>query len=122
MKSKIINDDESRMTGIERIISNISKVINWSIEYHDCNYDIDPEDFESLLECRDLCDKILTYNYFDASESYIDYLGKANQLKKFKCFNKVLNKWYLLYKKDLEEKRKDLRRLFKLIVNISEDI
>lgn len=113
-------EDEVVMTGLEIIIRDIYDVLNKSIDFHERYYDIYPGDLEDLIECRLLCERLLYFDYFKKSEAYLD---EHNQSEcSYKKFKKVLDEWEVLYKKDLKEKRKDLERLFDLIVNTSEEI
>ncbi len=119
-------DELVSMTGLEKILNLIDYIIGESLNQHKREYDADPYDVENLLECRKLCDKLLHYDYFNKSESYlhsahIEFDGKNSKIL-MPLSIKKLDIWERLYKKDLKNKKKDLRKLFNLIVESSEEI
>lgn len=75
---------------------------------------------EDLLECLDLAYKILTYDYFKKSEAYLDSVSISKD--NYNAFTKISRKWDRMYKKELKEKKADLKRLFKLILQNAEEI
>ena len=105
----------------ERIVWEISKAIKDEVKIQLCDADTfkDPDIIDNnLVECSELCDKLLTYDYFRDSE---EILNKAAEEKTFDNYEKLRKQWERLYNKELKEKQKDLKRLFDLIVTSSED-
>ena len=108
----------------EKIVYDISEVVKRElrIQLSDCEEFGDPSLLsDDLVECNELCEKILSFNYFSRSEKCLNEGVKAlRRNNSLKC-SLLKYKWLILYKLDLYNKKKDLRRLFKLIVNSSED-
>ena len=102
----------------EKIITEIKNALEYELELQEINTVIsnDPDEVcmdENLIKSYELCNRILDYDYFNRSESYLNKL-----INKGKGVNIV---WKILYNIDLHIKKNDMRRLFKLIVNNSED-
>jgi len=69
-----------------------------------------------MHECLELCDKILTNDYFEKSESYLEKTHCVlSNLKYYKV-------WLKLYRKDAKKKKKDLGKLLKIVVRNIEEI
>jgi len=101
----------------EKIIWDISEAINNEIELelNDAETFNDPDLIdENLVESKILCDKLLNYNYFEESEALLD-----SMIENKKCDKR--NRWESIYNRELKEKKRDMRRLFNLIVDYSED-
>ena len=107
----------------EEIINKIKISLEKEIEYqlNDCEQFEDPDFLDDrLLESYELCNKFLTYNYFERSETYLNkVISRYRKVKGHYKLSRYI--WLLLYKIDLHNKKEDLRRLFKLIVDNSED-
>lgn len=69
-----------------------------------------------MHECIELCDKLLTNDYFEKSESYLE---KNHDILSDLKFYKV---WLKLYNKDVKKKKKDVSKLFKIVVRNIEEI
>lgn len=101
----------------EKIIWDISEAINKEIELelNDAETFNDPDLIdENLLESKALCDRLLNYNYFEESEALLD-----SMIRDKKCDRG--NRWEYIYNRELKEKKRDMRKLFSLIVDYSED-
>ena len=98
-------------TGLEKIIYCISNQVDEILDNH--SEELAPDVYEDLLMCSELSNKLLNYDYFKKSESI---------LNNYKLDTKLIKRWDLKQKKELKEKKNDLRQLFKLIVNNLEEI
>ena len=99
----------------EKILNDISATLEDELkrQIEDAMSKNDPDLIsDKLVECKNICNKLLTHDYFERSEHYLDRL-MANK--------GITVVWDLLYDFDLNKKQKDLRRLFNLIINYSED-
>lgn len=104
----------------ERIIWEINNAIKdeLKLQFKDAEEFYDPDLIDKdLIECNELCDKLLTYDYFEESESILD---QAAEDSTFNNYEKLRRKWERAYNKELKNKKKDLERLFYLIANSSE--
>lgn len=73
---------------------------------------------DDLIEAIELCDKLLTYDYFKDSEDVIDTYCKQRSFNRylFMCKN-----WRMIYNFNINEKKKDMKKLFSIIANNCED-
>ena len=99
-------------TFLEKIITNIKLHLVELLEYYDNNNS--PEICDDLVRAIELCYKLLDYDYFKETESYLN--GKNIT---------AIGKWFcgynIRYLFNLSKKRRDLRKLFKIIVDNSEE-
>lgn len=75
--------EELRETNLELIIMAIRDIVTNALKYHKNNYDVEPITVENLIECRDLCNKLLEYDYFERSENYLNDHSENNSYKSF---------------------------------------
>lgn len=108
------------MTGLEQIIYCISELVDDALKQ--CEEELLPESCDDLIECRELCDKLINHDYFEKSEKLLNKSVDKGKLQHYTDFSKVAKKWERLQKKELNERNKDLSRLFNLIVANSEEI
>lgn len=110
---------DERLTSLENIVElskNIAeKYLNTT--YCDGSYEED-HIISDMNECLELCDKLLTYDYFSKSESYLE----NNNKKVLGGEVKYTNDWYRIYKKEFKVKKKDLTKMLKLIIRNIEEI
>lgn len=111
---------KSMMSCSEKIISAIKDAIQDEIvqQIQDCEELRNPDLLnKNLIECNDLCHRLLEYDYFKESEELLDDAIKSYE----KDIKKETDKWLKLYNREIKVKKKDLKRLFDLIVEDSED-
>lgn len=104
----------------ERIISDIKEALMFEInnQLEEAEEFNDPDALDdTLLESFHLCKKLLgedisKTDYFDRSERYLDRLMSGHGFEFI---------WTILYRLDSRNKKRDLKRLFKLITEHSED-
>ena len=116
---------KKKMACNENIIYSINEILKKEAESQikDCDEFHDPDLLSlDLVECCELCDKLLNYNYFEESESLIDQAIAAFNRGECKLKNWLRKlEWSSIYRYELREKKKDMARLFELIVKSSED-
>ena len=106
------------MTVLEQIIDYIRRHV---VELCDTE-DLTPEVYEDLITCNELCERLLYYDYFKESEEFLSKCATEYSKPIDKLDSKVIKTWEKKQRKDLKEKRKDLKQLFKLIVDNLEEI
>lgn len=114
MAKKECKEKKLEMTGSEIIITTINDVVNNAIKYETENGD-DHAYLETLIECSDLLSKLLYFNYFKESDECSDKLFKENT-------NNNFNNWYKAYNKSWRNKKKDIKKLYKLILSVQENL
>lgn len=101
----------NKLSSCENIVSLSKEIANNYLEYtfeNGCNgEEVVVSDMHEVLE---LCDKLLTYDYFNKSEKYLE-TKNHEVISKFKPY-KI---WLKLYNKDVNTKQKDLRKMLNLI-------
>ena len=113
-----------KMACNEKIIWSINEAIKEELksQVNDAELFNDPDLVdESLVECSELCDKLLTHDYFKESESILDEWSNLDFCEvRYSKYELTRLRWESTYNKNLKEKKEDLKRLFKLIANYSE--
>ena len=107
-------------TRLEKILELIYSQVKLSLDEH--NDERNPEICEVLTKLDELCFKLLHFDYFKKSEDYITAVTERIKVDDSKLFKKIGSKWEKLYRKDLKLKQKDLKQLFKLLVDCSEEL
>ena len=110
----------TEMTGLEQIIDCIGVCVNRVLEQY--SEELTPDVYEDLLMCCELCNKIMFYDYFEGSEKYLSKCAELHSKPIDKLDSKIIKKWERKQRKELKEKRRDLKQLFKLIVNNLEEL
>ena len=108
----------------ERIIWEISKAIDHEYKVQLCDADMfgDPDEIDDhLLECKELCDKLLTHDYFAESEEILNSVFSSKSEIEIDKLEAIRKKWVKMYGDELKVKKKDMKRLFNLIADYSED-
>lgn len=111
--------DKMIMACNEKIIHAINDAVKYELKRQLGDSDLfgDPDIIDqNLLECSELCDKIISTNYFEHSE---EILNKSIHNLDTSDFARL--RWEKAYKEDLNNKKSDMRRVFDLILNYSED-
>lgn len=104
-------------TGLEYILQSIKEVVDKNIE--EKTFEDYDSSFDSLLECKRLVDDLLYHNYSSASDNFwmnsVD-IKNANDL-----FNN-LTQWSRLHISEAADKSRDIKKLFKHLLDIQEMI
>ena len=106
-------------TGLEYILLSIKEVVDKNIEektFEDCD-----SSFDSLLECKRLVDDLLYHNYFSASDNYQLWTNGADIKNSNDLFNN-LSQWSRLRISEAADKSRDIKKLFKHLLDIQEMI
>ena len=105
-----------RETYLESIIEAINDIVTKII--NDLPEDEFPELHDDLYESKELCEKLLYYDYFKKSEEYLNKNIDKGGAQSFKKFNRLAYTWDRMQKKEKKEKEKDHEILFKLIIDV----